>query len=205
MKRTTLATAALAVLVVASLSLAACGGSDDSGSSDDQAQIKQAIDAAATSGDPAACTKYQTLKFTEQTSGGQGQAAVRSCEKDAQNTAADSIDVSDIEVDGDSATATGHATGSIFDGQTIEVALVKENGQWKLDEFKGFQDFNKDAMIAAFTKQLGAEGNPPQAIDCLKQQFQAASDEQIENTFIGNNPQAENQLFGPCAKFFKQG
>jgi hypothetical protein len=205
MKRTTLATAALAVLVVASLSLAACGGSDDSGSSDDQAQIKQAIDAAATSGDPTACTKYQTLKFTEQTSGGQGQAAVQSCEKDAKNTAADSIDVSDIEVDGDSATATGHATGSIFDGQTIEVALVKENGQWKLDEFKGFQDFNKDAMIAAFTKQLGAEGNPPQAIDCLKQQFQAASDEQIENTFIGNNPQAENQLFGPCAKFFKQG
>jgi hypothetical protein len=111
--------------------------------------------------------------------------------------------VSDIEVNGDHATAAGKATGSIFDGQTLKVALVKENGQWKLDDFQGFQDFNKDAMIAAFEKQLSTENVPQQGIDCLKQQFQSASDQQIEDTFVGSNPQAQNQLFGPCAKYFQ--
>ena len=197
--------AVMAVALLTTLGLTACGGGDDNSGSADQDQITQAINAAATSGDPSACTKYQTLKFTEQTSGGQGQAAVQSCEKGASNTAADSIDVTDIEVDGDHATAKGKATGSVFDGQTIKVALVKENGQWKLDEFKGFEDFDKDAMIAAFTKQLAAENDPPPAVDCLRRQFQAASDEQLESTFIGDNPQAENQIFGPCAKYFQQG
>ena len=197
--------AAMAAALLTTLGLAACGGGDDNGSSGDEEQITQAINAAATSGDPAACTKYQTLKFTEQTSGGQGHAAVQSCEKGASNTAADNIDVTDIEVDGDNATAKGKATGSVFDGQTIDVALVKENGQWKLDEFKGFDDFDKGAMIAAFTKELAAENVPPAGVACLKQQFQAASDEQLQSTFIGDNPQAENQLFGPCAKYFQQG
>ena len=205
MKRSSLALAAMALAVIASLALAACGGGDDSGSSDDQDQITQAIDAAATSGDPAACTKYQTLQFTEQTTGEQGQAAVQACQKDATNTAADSIDVTDIEVDGDNATAKGKATGSIFDGQTLDVALVKEDGQWKLDDFKGFVNLDKDSMIAAFTAQLQSEGDPPQAIDCLKQQFQAASEDVIEGTFVDSDTQAEQQLFGPCAKYFKQG
>jgi Domain of unknown function (DUF4878) len=195
--------------LLAALALAACGGgSDDNGSSADQDQIKQAITAAATSGDPSACTKYQTAKFTQQTSGNPGQSAeqaVKSCEKDAAETAAEKIDVTDVEVNGDTATAKGTATGSIFDGQTLDVALVKENGQWKLDQFKGFENFDKAAMIASFEKQLAAEKVPQQGIDCLKKQFQAASDQQVEDTFVGNNPQAEDQLFAPCTKYFKQG
>jgi len=203
MGKVRLTAAVTASALLAALALAACGGGSDNGSSADEDQITQAITAAATSGDPSACTKYQTIHFTQQTSGGTGQAAIRSCEKGAQDTAADSIDVTDVEVDGDHATALGKATGSTFDGQTLKVALVKENGQWRLDDFQGFQDFDKDAMIAAFEKQLSTENVPQQGIDCLKQQFQAASDQQIESTFVGNNPQAENQLFGPCAKYFQ--
>jgi hypothetical protein len=198
------AVAACALFV--SFGVAACGSSDNGGSSTssaDEQQITQAIQAAATSGDPSACTKYQTQRFLEQTNSGTGQAAVRSCENDAKSTAANSIDVSDVKVNGDHATAVGKATGSIFDGQTLKVALVKENGQWKLDDFQGFENFNKDAMVAAFEKQLSAQNVPQQGVDCLKQQFQSASDQQIEDTFVGSNPQAENQLFGPCAKYFQ--
>ncbi len=165
------------------------------------------ITRAATSGDPAACTDAQTAKFTLQTSGepnASAAQAVQSCEKDAADTAADKIDVTDVEVDGDSATAKAHATGSTFDGQTLDVALVKEGGQWKLDDFKGFDDFNKDAMVASFKKQLEAEPNAnPQAVNCVVQQFQAASDQQIEGFFTGNSGQAEQQLFGPCSKYFQ--
>jgi len=197
-----LGVAVTACAVLAAFGIAACGGSDN-GSSADEDQITQAITAAATSGDPSACTKYQTQKFLEQTNSGTGQAAVQSCEKDAQSTAAQRVDVSDIEVDGDTATAKAKATGSIFDGQTLDIALVKENDQWKLDEFKGFEDFNKPAIIAAAKKEFENEGTPAAAVNCIVQQLQAASDSDIEATFTGSNPQAENQIFGACAKYFQ--
>jgi hypothetical protein len=195
-------TAAVTASLVAALALAACGGN---GNSADEDQITAVLTRAATSGDPAVCTQDQTLKFTEQTSGGaKGQAAVKACEKDAKSTAAEKIDVTDVKVDGDTATATAEATGSIFDGQTISVALVKQGDRWKLDEFKGFEDFNKDAMINAFKQQISSEpGATPQAVDCIVSQFQKASDQTIEDTFTNSNSQAENQLFGPCGKYFK--
>ena len=40
----------------------------------------------------------------------------------------DSVTVSDVNVDGDSATATAKVTGNVFDGQTIKVSLVKDGG-----------------------------------------------------------------------------
>ena len=133
-----------AAVVALPLGLVACGG--DNGSSEDEDQITAAIERAATSGDPAACTEVQTAKFTQQTSGEPSQsaaAAVKSCQRDASDTAADKVEVTDIEVDGDSATAKAEATGSVFDGQTLDIALVKEGDQWKLDEFKGFEDFDR--------------------------------------------------------------
>jgi adenine-specific DNA methylase len=200
----------LSVLAICALPLvlAACGGGSDSGSSADQDQITAAINAAATSGDPAACTKYQTLKFTEQTSGDEqtkGQAAVQACEKDAANSVADKVDVTDIEVDGDSATAKAAVTGSVFDGQTIDIALVKEDGQWKLDEFKGFEDFDKASMVSAFKAELAKEGVPAQGADCVATQMQKATDEQVESFFTGSGSNAEQTIFGPCEQFFKGG
>src|SRR5262245_53805225 len=127
--------AAAVVAVFAAFALAACGGGDDA-SSEDQDQITQAINAAAASGDPSACTQYQTQRFLEQTNDGTGEAAVKSCEQDAADSVADSVDVTDIEVDGDSATAKAAVTGSVFDGQTLDIALVKEGDVWKLDQFK---------------------------------------------------------------------
>ncbi len=193
-----------AIAAFSAFGLAACGSSSDN--SQDQKDITAMITRAAASGDPAACTDSQTAKFTQQTSGEPGQnaaAAVKSCEQDASSSAADSIEVTDIQVDGDSATAKAKATGSVFDGQTFDVALVKVDGKWKLDEFKGFADFNKDAFIAAFKKQLEAAPNAsPQALNCVVHQFQAASESQIEGFFTGNRAQSEAQLFGPCSKYF---
>jgi hypothetical protein len=193
-----------AAAVLAAFTLAACGDSNNGGSSADEAQITKAIQAAATSGDPGACTQYQTQRFTAQTSDGTGQAAIKSCERDAGDAAADEVDVTDIEVDGDNATAKAEATGSVFDGQTLDIALVKENGQWKLDEFKGFEDFDREAMVNAFRTELAKQpGTTPQAIACVVQQFQSASDEELEGIFTGDNPDAEQRIFEPCSKFFQ--
>jgi hypothetical protein len=194
---------AIAAAVLAAFALAACGD-DNGGSSEDEDQITAAIDRAATSGEPAACTEVQTQRFLEQTSDGTGEAAVKSCEQDAEDTAADKVDVTDIEVDGDTATAKAAATGSIFDGQTLDLALVKEGDQWKLDEFKGFSEFNRDALIAATRQELSSDPSASaQAVDCVAGQLEKLSDGQLEGLYTGSDPNAEEQVFGPCGKYFQ--
>jgi len=195
-------TFALVVGVLAASTLVACGSSGNSG---DEDQISAAIDRAATSGDPAACTEVQTEKFVQQTSGGgTGAEAIKQCQQDASQGVADKVDVSDIEVNGDSATANAAVTGSVFDGQTLQVALVKEGDQWKLDEFTGFKDFDRGAVNAALPKEISSDPQAsPQAVACITQQVQAVSDQQVQALFLGTDPQAENAVFGPCSKFFQ--
>jgi hypothetical protein len=185
--------------------LAACGDDDD-GSSEDEDQITAALDRAATSGDPAACTEVQTQKFIEQTGGGEtGQAAIKSCQKDAADTPAEEVEVTDVEVDGDAATAKAAVTGSFFDGQTLNLALVKEGDQWKLDELTSFDDFDRDAMVAAISEELASEeGASPQAVDCVAGQIQSLPEDQVQAAFLGDSD-AEDALFAPCEKFFGEG
>ena len=198
--------AMLAAALLATFALAACGGDDnDDNGGADEGQITKAIEAAAVSGDPSACTQYETQNFVEQTNDGTGAAAVKSCEKDADSSVADSVDVSEIEVDGSSATAKAAVTGSIFDGQTLDLALVKDGDQWKLDKFNGFEDFDKDKIVDGFTEQLKQDGSiPPAAVDCITQQFQNADDETIEGFFTSDSSNGGlDQLFKPCEDQFK--
>jgi hypothetical protein len=185
--------AIFAITVVASVALAACGSS---GNSDDEDQITDAITRAATSGDPAACTEDQTLRFTQQTSGG-GSDAVKSCEKDAADSASDSVEVSNIKVDGDTATAEAKLTGGFVDGQTVDISLVKDGDQWKLDQLTGFADFDREAfaksLLAEVTKDPSATA---QALACLKVQIDKASDESLEQILLSSN--GGGDIFGPC-------
>jgi hypothetical protein len=184
--------ACVAALVLAPAALTACGGG---GNSQDEDEITAAINKAATSGDPAACTEVQTANFTRQTSG-----SVESCKKDAANTAADTADVTNIDVSGDSATAEAAFTGSILNGQSVNLALVKEGDTWKLDQVKGFATFNRDAFVASFDKELTSGSNPapPQVAACVKQQFDNATDAQLQAVILTQN--GGDQLFAPCSK-----
>jgi hypothetical protein len=198
--------ALLVVLVSLPLTLAACGGDDDTSSNDqteltktDEDQITKTIEFAVVSGNPKACTEAQTQAFTEQTTGETGAAAVKQCEKDAQDTPADSVEVSNFDGDSDSATADIAFTGQFFDGQTIAVELVKDGGKWKLDKAVEFKDFDRDAFISALEKSLAGEpGAPPGAVDCVSKNLDKLSDQQIEDLFLNSNTQLENQVFNPC-------
>jgi hypothetical protein len=185
-----------AAMAALPLSLAACG--DDGLSSDDQDQITHTIEFAATSGDPKACTEAQTQNFTEQTTGQTGEAAVKQCEEDAQPPTADSVEVSNFDGDNDSATADAAFKGEFFDGQTVQVALVKEGDQWKLDKAVGFKDFDRDAFLTTFPQSLASTGAPAAAIDCVSKNLQDLSDQEIEDLFLYSDPQLQHQVFDPC-------
>jgi hypothetical protein len=186
---------ALFVLALAAVPvmLGACGDG-----SDDEDQISEAIEFAATSGDPAACTTVQTQRFNEQITGQQGAAALKQCRQDAKDEPADSIDVSNIEVDGDSATADGAITGSFFDGQTLSIALVKQADEWKLNGVPGFADFDRGAFLAAFEKGFRSDPEARPAAACVLQNLQGLSDQQLEDLFLQSNSKLEDQVFTPC-------
>jgi hypothetical protein len=183
-------------MVLAAAALSACGSSDDNSADEDQ--ITAAIDRAATSGDPAACTDAQTQKFNEQTSGGGGDAT-KQCEKDAADAPADKVDVTNIEVNGDTATADAAVTGSVFDGQTLQLALVKEGDQWKLDQFTGFAHFDRAALGESLSAEIGKDPHsPPKAADCVKARVETLSDQEAQDVFLSSDNSAGDKLFGPC-------
>jgi hypothetical protein len=197
--------ALLAALSALVLALAACGGDGDGEPSADEQEIIDAITASATSGDPAACTEFQTQRFTEQVSGGAtGQEAVKQCERDAADTPAEEIEVTNVEIDGDSATAEGAITGSFFDGQTIDVATVREGDQWKLDELVGFAEFDREAFTTSFEEEISSDEEVPrEAVDCVTQQIEEQSDDQLQAFLLGTDPKAEDAIFAPCEKLFQ--
>jgi hypothetical protein len=191
---------ALVALAVLPIALAACGGGGGA-SNEDQTQITKSIELAATSGDPQACTGAQTLKFTEQTSGGTGQEAIANCQRDAADSVADSVDVTDIETDGNSATAEIAFHGSVFDGQKLDVDLVKEGDTWKLDHANEFVDLDKAKLGASLKAELDQQqGIPPGAGDCVAKQIQGLSDDQVKALFIDSDEQVQNQVFGACSR-----
>ncbi len=191
-------TVIIAVMALAPVALAACGSSDSSStSSADESEISNAITQSATSGEASACTEFQTQKFTEQTSGGTGAAAVKSCEQSAADSPSDSVVVTNIQVDGDTATADAALTGGFIDGQTLEIALAKDGDQWKVDQLTGFADFNREAFISSILKQVAEDpSTSAQTATCLQQQFDKASDQELEDVFL--NPDGGAKFFGPC-------
>ena len=147
--------APLALLAAAPFLLAACGGDD---SSQDEDDITAAIERAATTDDAANCTDVQTAAFTEQIEFTQGEEAIAACEESAGNgeVAGESVEVSSIEVDGDSATAEVAFTGGGLNGQTAAISLVKEDDQWKLDSLDEFTSFDKEAFTEGLRPRTGS-------------------------------------------------
>ena len=105
------------LLVFSALAVVACGSSNS-----DESQVEEVVETSATSTDPADCTKLQTQQFLEQTTQESGKAAVKKCEEEAKGEeGAESASVSNVEVDGSSATAEAALTGGGLGGQTVEV------------------------------------------------------------------------------------
>lgn len=185
-----------AVLLIFVFGLAACGGGES-----DEAKITSMIERSATSTDPANCKETQTLAFMEQTSGGSGKEAEKECEEETKNGEDNpkAVNVSEVEVSGDKATANVEFEGGNFNGQTVEVALVKEEGDWKLNELTGFAKFDPTQLVAALAKKLEEEPEiEPQVAGCIVEGLEEAPKEELENLVVENNTQPVVELAESC-------
>jgi hypothetical protein len=103
--------------------------------SNDEDEIRETIETiAADPSDPNACALV-TQRFKEEASGQTGTAADDACrsQTEASGDQPEDVEVDNIEVDGDNATAD--VTGE--DGETVTVRLVNEDGTWKVDGSEG--------------------------------------------------------------------
>ena len=114
------------------------------------------IETSATSTDPADCKKLETQQFMEQTIAGKWRGRGRSVRKKTRRTTegAKSVSVSEVEVDGSSATAEAALTGGSLDGQTVEVGLVKTGERWKLNEVVKFTKLDQGKLVEGLEDRL---------------------------------------------------
>lgn len=186
------------LLIVPALSLAMVACSDDESSADED-DITTVIEQGATTNDPANCTELQTQAFTEQTEFASGEEAVASCkENTGDDVAAESVEVSDIDVDGDTATAEAAFEGGSLGGQTIAISLVKEGDQWKLDSLDEFTTFDKDAFVEGLLAGAGEDDPPQGVLDCIEQAATGVSDEELQDIYLSGEPDQLFGLFAPC-------
>ena len=154
------------LLLAAALALAACGGGSSGGG--EEAKIEEVIEESATSTDPSKCTELQTTLFNETETDQKGAEATKACEEEAKENDTESVNVSNVSVNGEKATAEVEIEGSSLNGQGVEVELVEEGGDWKLNKFISFTNFNAAALGEALEEEFEKEeGVNPKLAKCV--------------------------------------
>jgi copper chaperone CopZ len=187
----------LPALLISLFGLAACGGGGES----EEDKITSTIETAATSTDPAVCGETQTLKFMEATSGGSNKEAEKECEKEAKagENNPESVTVSKVEVEGEKATANVEFEGGSFNGQTLEVALVEEGSDWKLNELTGFANFDPTQLVKVLAEKLEEEPSiEPRIASCIVEGLEELPKAELEALVIENNTQPIVELAESC-------
>jgi hypothetical protein len=188
----------VALLAAAALTLTACGG----GKSDED-KITETIETVATTSDPGNCTELETLRFVEQNTQEKGKAAVKTCKAQAKagKEEAKGANVSNVSVNGSKATAEVEFEGGSLGSQSLEVALVEEDGNWKLDQVEGFASYDGKALGEAFEKQFEKEPGElsPEQAKCISSKIAEASQSAAEELFFSGSAEKIIELAQSCA------
>lgn len=187
------------LVALAALALAACGDSDSDGGGDEDA-IVTTIETLANSTDPADCEIYSNQTFLEQTYLEKGEAAVESCEADAEDESndPDSVEVENVKIADGAASAEVSFDGGDYDGQTLAVGLVEKDGEWKLDSIDSFVGLDREAFIAKFEEGVDESGVTPAQRSCILKALDGADNAELEALAISPSEDTQNKLFGDC-------
>lgn len=172
----------LALLACFALVLAGCGSS-----SSEESKVEEAIETAAASSDPADCRKLQSQEFTEQAWHESGAGAVTRCEEKTKGSEGiEAATVSSVKVNGSTATAEATLSGGTLDGQTVAVALVKANDQWKLDEIVEFTRFDEAKLIEGLERGLESNSGKVSTkfATCFVEAFNQGGKREVEELLL---------------------
>lgn len=194
--------ACLSILLALGLSACGGGGGDSSSSGDGAAaEVEQVVKDSAIQSDPSSCTELNTQRFDEQLSHEEGAKAVKLCEEEAESDSpkASDVTVANVKIDGSKATLDAAMEGTIFDGQTIAVALVKESGQWKVDQITSVVKFDSTKLEETFTERLEETGElSDEQVGCIAGALGNASQKQAEEVLLSSSAQPLIQIASGC-------
>lgn len=193
--------------ILLALALSACGGGGgeggDSSSSADGAvaEIETVVKDSAIQSDPASCTELNTQRFDEQLSHEEGPDAVKLCEEEAESDSpkASDVTISNVEIKGGKATLEAAMEGTIFDGQTIAVTVVKEGDQWKVDQITKVVKLDTAKLGETFADRLEETGElSDEQVSCIVGALGDASREEAEEVLLSTSAQPLIALVGDC-------
>jgi len=188
-------------LIAMAIALTACGGGSSSSGGGEEAAIEEAIETSATSTDPSKCTEVQTEAFNETESGKSGKAALEACEEEVETESdpAESVNVSEISENGESATADVEVEGGSLAGQSVEVEVTKEEGDWKLNEILGFSNYDPAGIAAALEEKLGEEeGITPALAKCVSEGVAEMSQDEVEAMVFEKSSEGVEEIANAC-------
>ncbi|HEX7278123.1 MAG TPA: hypothetical protein VF255_00740 [Solirubrobacterales bacterium] len=194
----------LVSLFALSLALVACGGESNEEkvvkTIEVEDRIIEAIDRALVSTDPDACTEQMTQAFNEQKFR-EGGDAVESCEQNARAEESPNppVEVIYVELEGSKATAALDTPNT----QPLILALVEEDGDWKLDEFVRFAEFDRDKWLKEQRENLESGGEyalEPQVVDCIVDAYHEMSRPEIEEMILGGSARPELEIGERCER-----
>jgi hypothetical protein len=187
-------------LIAMAMALAACGGGSSS-SGGEEGAIEKAIETAATSTDPSKCTEVQTEAFNETETGKTGEEALEACEEEVENESevAESVTVSNVSENGESATADVEVEGGSLSGQGLEVEMAKEEGDWKVNGFLGFTNYDAAGIAAATEERLAEEeGISPSLAKCVAEGVEKMSQKDAEAMVFEKSSEGLEEIAGAC-------
>jgi hypothetical protein len=188
-------------LLAMALALSACGGGSSSSGGDEEAAIVKAIETSATSSDPSKCTEVQTAAFNETETEQTGEAALEKCEEEAEENSepAEAVVISNVSENGDSATAEVEVEGGSLGGQSVEVEATKEEGDWKLNKFLGFTNYDPAGIASVLEEKLAEEeGITPALAKCVAEGIEGMSQEEGEAMIFEKSSEGVEAIAEGC-------
>lgn len=179
------------------LALSACGG--DSGESRVEATLREGL----LGDDPAKCTELLTADYRDQVASEEGEAALRECEEETEEPSVEdpeAITVRDIEIGGSTATGQAAFEGGNFDGQSVEIALVRDGDGWKLDKIVRFAKLDRFALTKGVLEGVSAVGGDVtrSMTACVSAVLDRLPRSEVESLLLYPSVARARELFGPC-------
>jgi hypothetical protein len=167
--------APLVVLLACAL-VGGCGGDND----DDAEQIREVVRLSMTTDDPEGdCQERLSDSLIERTYGSRSRCE-RVQREDDDGADADSVEFATVEVDGNEATAEFEVRGGEVDGAEGALELVREDGDWRIDDVSlGLLRSLVDIGLRS------TEGLPSGGLECVRRELEDLPDAEFRDLAYG--------------------
>lgn len=177
---------ALIFVAFSAISLAACGGGEAQ-----EPKIEAAIREELKAQAPAICPAMETATMQKQVHE-HLIGALRNCEAgDTGKSLVKSIKVSNVKVDGESATADVTVEGGNLAGQTVMMALNKNSGEWEIHRVPAFHHYDRRALLHAFMEGVDQVAKTPaekRFAACVAHELKNEAQRQIKRLMLNPAP-----------------